>query len=260
MESRRGFEAQRLRGLRNSALGISVFLFCMVPWRLSGAPGPGPMALLACHAGGWGLLLLAYAAWLHRLRRRGTSAEWPAFGLMVMGLGITGSQLLLYGRLQETASVLLVSLVGGVALQRRSTLAAFQAILLTVWCGAAIHVGGAGPMATWLFDVVLAALLAFLCQHVSRRATLALVRRVDRQRVLLRANAALLEELREAMLNVQALRGLIPICAHCKKIRNDEGFWEQVESYLHAHGEVQFTHGICPDCAEKMMEELKDRA
>ena len=257
MEAMRGFDAQRMRGLRAGALAVSRFLFCMVPWRLTGAPGPGPMRLLAGHAGVWGLLLLAYALWLNRLCHRGRSAEGPAFGLMVIGLGVTGSQLLLYGRLQETASILIVSLASGVVLQRRVSLVAFQAILLATWGWLAIHVGGWAQMATWLFDVVLAALFAFLLQHLLVRGTSALMRRIERQRELLEANAVLVAELRQAMQNVQALSGLIPICAHCKKIRNDEGFWEQVESYLHFHSEAQFTHGICPDCASVMREELK---
>jgi DNA-binding response OmpR family regulator len=47
---------------------------------------------------------------------------------------------------------------------------------------------------------------------------------------------------------LKALRGLLPICSQCKKIRDDEGFWKQVDSYLEEHSEIVFTHGICPDC------------
>lgn len=50
---------------------------------------------------------------------------------------------------------------------------------------------------------------------------------------------------------IRTLRGLIPICAHCKKIRNDEGYYEQLEQYLTAHSEAQFSHGICEDCARE---------
>lgn len=55
---------------------------------------------------------------------------------------------------------------------------------------------------------------------------------------------------------VQELRGLLPICASCKKIRDDEGYWNQIESYVQAHSSAHFTHGICPDCAEKMLAEI----
>ena len=55
---------------------------------------------------------------------------------------------------------------------------------------------------------------------------------------------------------VKVLRGLLPICSMCKKIRDDEGLWNQIELYIHAHSEASFTHGICPDCVEKAMSEL----
>jgi tetratricopeptide (TPR) repeat protein len=57
--------------------------------------------------------------------------------------------------------------------------------------------------------------------------------------------------IREAMAKIKTLSGLIPICSHCKKIRNDQGYYEQLEKYIQEHSEVVFTHGICPDCAEK---------
>jgi PAS domain S-box-containing protein len=61
----------------------------------------------------------------------------------------------------------------------------------------------------------------------------------------------LIRELQAALKQVRALRGLIPICAWCKKIRNDDGYWEQLEKYLKNHSEADFTHGMCPDCARK---------
>jgi PleD family two-component response regulator len=55
-------------------------------------------------------------------------------------------------------------------------------------------------------------------------------------------------ELEEALARVKSLRGLLPICAHCKKIRDDKGYWQGVENYVRAHSEAEFTHGICPTC------------
>ncbi|MDH4318238.1 MAG: response regulator, partial [Desulfobulbaceae bacterium] len=60
----------------------------------------------------------------------------------------------------------------------------------------------------------------------------------------------LVEELQEAMGKVKLLSGLLPICASCKKIRNDEGYWTQIESYIKEHSEADFSHGICPDCVK----------
>jgi hypothetical protein len=50
------------------------------------------------------------------------------------------------------------------------------------------------------------------------------------------------------------LRGLLPICSSCKKIRDDQGYWTQLETYIHQHSEADFTHGLCPDCAERLFQ------
>jgi len=66
----------------------------------------------------------------------------------------------------------------------------------------------------------------------------------------------LVRELQAALSQVRTLRGLIPICAWCKKIRNDQGYWEQLELYIKGHSEADFTHGMCPDCARRQRESL----
>lgn len=59
-------------------------------------------------------------------------------------------------------------------------------------------------------------------------------------------------ELREALEKVKVLSGLLPICAWCKSVRNEKGYWEEVSAYLARHADVQLTHGICADCASKL--------
>jgi len=66
----------------------------------------------------------------------------------------------------------------------------------------------------------------------------------------------LILKLRDALSRVRTLSGMLPICASCKKIRNDKGYWEQIETYLRDHSEAEFTHGICPDCAKKLYPEF----
>ena len=66
----------------------------------------------------------------------------------------------------------------------------------------------------------------------------------------------LIGELQVALANIKTLRGFLPICASCKKIRDDKGYWNQIESYLHEHADVEFSHGICPSCAEKLYPEF----
>ena len=62
----------------------------------------------------------------------------------------------------------------------------------------------------------------------------------------------LIQELQEAMDKVKILRGFLPICSSCKKIRDDKGRWNQIETYIKARSEAQFSHGICPECSKKL--------
>lgn len=70
-------------------------------------------------------------------------------------------------------------------------------------------------------------------------------------------------ELEKALSHIKTLQGFLPICSYCKKIRNDQDYWEQVEGYITKHSEVVFSHGICPDCYEKyakpQLKQIKQR-
>ncbi|MGA2982569.1 MAG: response regulator [Terriglobia bacterium] len=61
------------------------------------------------------------------------------------------------------------------------------------------------------------------------------------------------QQLEDALASVKQLQGLVPICCYCKKIRNDANYWQQLETYISAHSEATFSHGICPECLEKLM-------
>jgi len=78
---------------------------------------------------------------------------------------------------------------------------------------------------------------------------------IARIRALLLIERSISTELRQALAEVKTLSGLIPICAGCKKIRNDKGFWQQVEEYIEKHTDAEFTHGLCPKCASDMLKE-----
>ena len=67
-------------------------------------------------------------------------------------------------------------------------------------------------------------------------------------------------ELEDALTQVKTLRGLLPICSYCKKIRDDQNYWQQVESYITNHSDARFTHGICPDCYEKHVKPQLEQA
>ena len=65
----------------------------------------------------------------------------------------------------------------------------------------------------------------------------------------------LIVKLQDALENIKTLRGLLPMCAWCKKIRDDKGYWQKVEDYVREHSDATFTHGICPECLKKVSPE-----
>jgi hypothetical protein len=89
-----------------------------------------------------------------------------------------------------------------------------------------------------------------------RDEVLTIVRDISDRRQAAAEREKLILELQEAVANIKALRGLLPICAYCKKIRDDQGYWNQVELYIRRHAEVQFTHGVCPDCARRIVPDV----
>lgn len=85
-------------------------------------------------------------------------------------------------------------------------------------------------------------------RHEMERAIIIAMARFDDMMELRRLN----EELQEALAKVKTLSGLLPMCASCKKIRNDRGYWQQVEIYIRDHSDADFTHGLCPACAKRL--------
>lgn len=65
-----------------------------------------------------------------------------------------------------------------------------------------------------------------------------------------------IKELTAALSSVRQLQGLLPICAYCKKIRDDQNYWHKVENYIGSHADVRFSHGVCPECTAKLKSEL----
>jgi hypothetical protein len=71
--------------------------------------------------------------------------------------------------------------------------------------------------------------------------------------------AELIGKLEKALAEIRTLRGIIPICASCKKIRDSSGAWNQLEQYIREHSEAEFSHGICPECAARLYPQLAGR-
>lgn len=81
-------------------------------------------------------------------------------------------------------------------------------------------------------------------------------RDISQQKKVEKEREEIISKLQEALSKVKLLSGILPICASCKKIRDDKGYWNQVESYIKEHSNADFSHGICPDCARELYPEL----
>ena len=92
-------------------------------------------------------------------------------------------------------------------------------------------------------------------QHGILAAEIFVLRDITLRKQLEEERAELLLGLQEAVAHVKTLSGLLPICANCKRIRDDQGYWHGVEAYLEAHSDTEFTHGICPECMKKLYPE-----
>ncbi len=104
------------------------------------------------------------------------------------------------------------------------------------------------------FGIVLSVLLPGTISPVIAYFFFRLLAQVERAQ---REREAAILELQEALANVKRLSGLLPICASCKNIRDDEDYWHQVEVYIHTHTEADFSHSICPDCTQKLYPTLR---
>jgi DNA-binding response OmpR family regulator len=86
--------------------------------------------------------------------------------------------------------------------------------------------------------------------------------RVEVGRRMVEAQVALAERMRDlqqALAEVKTLKGFLPICASCKKIRDDQGYWNQIEQYIQEHSDARFSHGLCPECLIKLYPELQEK-
>ncbi|OPX34515.1 hypothetical protein B1H10_03580 [candidate division KSB1 bacterium 4484_188] len=81
----------------------------------------------------------------------------------------------------------------------------------------------------------------------------------ENQGKLIEEREKLISELQEAMGKIKTLSGLLPICSHCKKVRDDSGYWKSIELYITEHSEADFSHGICPDCAKELYPDIYDK-
>jgi len=111
------------------------------------------------------------------------------------------------------------------------------------------------PDFRWLYftlaGAIVIAVLAFLISGRFYKLNRSLKEEIAQRKEMERVREELVDSLQKAIKEIKILSGLLPICSHCKKIRDDKGYWNQIETYIEEHSEVDFSHGICPECAKK---------
>ncbi|MBN1794872.1 MAG: PAS domain S-box protein [Candidatus Omnitrophica bacterium] len=86
--------------------------------------------------------------------------------------------------------------------------------------------------------------------------SIGIIRDITEHKKIEQEREELIAELKEALAKVKKLKGLLPICASCRKVRDDAGYWQKLETYICEHAEVDFSHGICPECIKKLYPKL----
>lgn len=89
-----------------------------------------------------------------------------------------------------------------------------------------------------------------------RRELTSAQQEIERRKAAEAENVRLIGELQQALAEVKTLRGFLPICASCKSVRDDAGYWQKIERYIESHSDARFTHGICPSCIERLYPDL----
>jgi len=247
---------QMLGAYRQASLWLGHFYLFITIWRALFRLGPGrPIlileSLLACAT------FYGIAAFIRPMAKALGHLENIAF---LMFLVILANNTVLVAVLRAPGAIslfMLTQVMAGAALRSRARFLVLEAVTVAVW-GFACHRWLPGPWSeNFDFFMVLSGLLSgsilfgFIGNLVG---SLTRLRAKDHQ--LLTQRSALVHDLQEALASVRTLRGIIPICSYCHKVRNDEGYWNQVETYLASHSDARFSHGICPQCMAPLQAEM----
>lgn len=255
-EIRQELEAPLARGTRWGTAVIGAYYLLLaatayaspVGWRMQAARA----VTLAAGAGLLGIAVLL---------RRPPAEAGRSESMATLGVAMVLVQVLCNVVVRQSwihTSDLMILLVAMAFIVRRG--ARYFGLLLaglgTWWIAAAVE--HAEPtLHHWAIGTISAALASVVLHFHLRRMGRHQEQLLLRDRELMEEKDRLVEQFETALESVKTLEGLIPICSHCKKIRNDDGFWEQVESYVRRRTDARFSHGICPECLPAVRAEVE---
>lgn len=249
-------EAQLERGYRNASYGLGGFYVLLTAWRLALGPAHGLTRILSWESAVAAILFLG-AGWLATLLRRWLGGV-ENLGLLLVGLGLANNVFLVacFRTPDQIVNFILVQVCAGVAFRSRLRFWLVQMVSLALWAGSFWLWMGFRSLPENLFMAISGGLFGTLVWLFIGTLLRSLARLRAKDRSLLRERAQLVEDLKLALERVRTLHGLIPICAHCKRVRDDQGYWEQVETYIRDRSEATFSHGICPECIRQFHSEM----
>ncbi|HJV91131.1 MAG TPA: hypothetical protein VJ623_12560 [Holophagaceae bacterium] len=241
----------RARLFAAGLLGLDLLYGLLHRSRLGLSSHPSAVALMTLS-----FLELAFMViWLRRPRRIPV-VNALAGTATLLAVGATLIHLHTEGRLWETTHLMLVAAGAGCFIYSLPWVALNLSLALGGW---ALYAFRARPL-DWPYfaiDLLAGALLGLLLTFVRRDQIHMFRDLLLRDQRHAAEQHRMLAELKQAFDSIKTLRGLVPICASCKKIRDDRGYWHQVEAYIHQHSEATFTHGLCPRCADALRSEFE---
>lgn len=185
--------------------------------------------------------------------------QWSLIAITCL-LAPTANHLILMGltgRLELTSDLMLVIAAASVVSPHLKLHLTILGSCLASWIVGVLVIQPKGDLLHWGLGLVSASLVSLTLHGIVSRLSWMQARLRVRDAHLAERQKRISQDLREALENVRILRGLIPMCGHCKKIRDDSGYWTKVESYIEQRSEAEFTHGVCPECLTGLKREFE---
>ncbi len=247
-------ERPLIEGYRRLSLVLGVYLLLLLPIYLATGAGwrsPRFTVTALCAL----ILIATFGAF-----RWGNPDITQALRLAALAMGgillqvLTNLLVLRDPRL--TSDVMLWLVGAALVFRRRSWLVAMFALGVIPWLAVMRLATGAWPEFHWVIGVSSAGVVAAAAHLILVGIQSSQERLRMQDHIRQRTNEQLIEMLVETVERNRTLQGLIPICAQCKKVRDDNGYWQQVEHYLATRSEATFSHGLCPGCAREVREDF----
>ena len=254
---RTDLERQFRQGYRMGFSLIACFFVLLIPYYLTEYPYPLGLRISGITAVAVVLLagILAALSW-----DRIPPKHYQIMGALGMGVILLPvmAQLYLHGPWRLHVAVGLVMVINALIFHRLWYFLLSEIVTVGLWVGislrfldAADRINlGIAALSALVVSVAANTLMVGLLKNQAKLRIQDLTREREKERLLL--------ALQTAFEQVKTLRGLVPICAQCKKVRDDMGYWQRVETFVEEHSHAEFTHGLCPECLEQLEKEFAE--